>query len=198
MRCDTLTDEELVGEIGRGHMPFLAELVKRHQQRALQVAFRSLGDWQRAEDIVQDAFLRVHRAAPRYKPEAKFSTWFYRIIVNLCMDQLRRHQRQANRAADVPAPKPGSRENPVHRQEVRELRQAVRQAIDRLNERERMAVILHRFEGLAHGQIADIMEASAAAIESLLVRAYRKLRRDLALFSEMDTNKSLDSVKPDV
>ncbi len=198
MRGDTLTDEELVGEIGRGHMPCLAELVKRHQQRALQVAFRSLGDWQRAEDIVQDAFLRVHRAAPRYRPESKFSTWFYRIIVNLCMDQLRRHQRQAKMAVDVPAPKPGSRENPVHRQEVRELRQAVRQAIDRLNERERMAVILHRFEGLAHGQIADIMEASAAAIESLLVRAYRKLRRDLALFSEMDTNKSLDSVKPDV
>lgn len=198
MRCETLTDEELVGEIGRGRLTFLAELVKRHQQRALHVAYRSLGDWQLAEDVVQDAFLRVHRAAPRYKPEAKFSTWFYRIIVNLCMDQLRRHQRQANLAADVPTQQSSTRENPVHRQEVRELHQAVHQAIDRLNERERMAVILHRFEGLPHGQIADIMEASAAAIESLLVRAYRKLRRDLALVSEIDTNNSQDSVKPDV
>jgi len=183
MNFETQTDEELVLEIGRGRMPCLAELVKRHQQRALHVAYRTLNDWQLAEDVVQEGFLRVHRAAHRYTPEAKFSTWFYRIIVNLCMDQLRRHQRQSNLAVDTQVQTSCSDENPVHRQEVQELRQAVKRAVDRLNERERMAVVLHRFEGLPHGHIADIMETSAAAVESLLVRAYRKLRRELGSVS---------------
>jgi RNA polymerase sigma-70 factor, ECF subfamily len=80
MNLDTLTDAQLILEVGKGNMPALAELVKRHQTRALHVAYRSLGDWQLAEDVVQDGFLRVHRSAHRYKPDAKFSTWFYRII----------------------------------------------------------------------------------------------------------------------
>lgn len=198
MSFETLTDEELVVEIGQGRMPFLGELVKRHQQRALHVALRSLGDWQLAEDVVQEGFLRVHRAAPRYKPEAKFSTWFYRIIVNLCMDQLRRHRRQVNLTAHAPAQTVCAGDNPAHRQEILELREAVKQALNRLNERERVAVVLHRFEGLPHGRIADIMETSAAAVESLLVRAYRKLRRELRLFSDADGKNTQDSVKPDV
>jgi len=70
------SDEELVLKIGRGHMLALAELVHRYQKRALQLAFRSVTDWHLAEDVVQEAFLRVNRAAPKYKPEAKFSTWF--------------------------------------------------------------------------------------------------------------------------
>jgi RNA polymerase sigma-70 factor (ECF subfamily) len=183
MNFETQTDEELVVEIGRGQLSCLAELVRRHQQRALHVAYRTLSDWQLAEDVVQEGFLRVHRAAHRYTPEAKFSTWFYRIIVNLCMDQLRRHQRQSYLAADVQAQTSCNGESPVHRQEIEELREAVKQAIDKLGKRERMAVVLHRFEGLAHGQVADIMETSAAAVESLLVRAYRKLRKELGSVS---------------
>ena len=165
-------------------MPALAELVKRHQNCALHLAYRSLGDWQLAEDVVQDGFLRVHRAASRYRPDAKFSTWFYRIIVNLCMDQLRKRQRHSQFASKVADSLAQPTDNPMHQQEVKEKRQAVREAIDRLDERERLAVILHRFEGLPHRQIADIMEASISAVESLLVRSYRKLREELALFNE--------------
>ena len=71
-----------------------------------------------------------------------------------------------------------------------ELKQAVQGALDQLNERERLAVILHRFEGLSHEQIAEVMTASVSAVESLLVRAYRKLRKVLAPFSDNSTNKS--------
>lgn len=184
------TDEQLVLRIGKGHMQALAELVRRHQQRALQLAFRSLHDWHLAEDVVQEAFLRVNRAAPKYKPEAQFSTWFYRIVVNLCMDELRRVQRRAKASVESLVDNVSSFDMPEHAQVMGELKQAVHEALNQLNERERLAVILHRFEGLSHEQIAEIMEASVSAVESLLVRAYRKLRRALATFSGNSANNS--------
>jgi len=186
------SDEQLVQAIGRGQTLALAELIQRHQRRALHLAYRSVGDWHLAEDVVQEAFLRVNRAAPRYKPEAQFSTWFHRIVVNLCMDELRRVRRQAKASVESLIPDDASTDRPDHAQEVAELQQAVHRALSHLNERERIAVILHRFEGQSHEQIADVMEASVAAVESLLVRAYRKLRQQLATFSHKSTEKPLE------
>jgi len=168
-------------ELGQGRMPALAELVRRHQRRALQLAYRSLGDWHLAEDVVQESFLRVNRAAAKYRPDAQFGTWFYRIVVNLCMDELRKRRRRAEASVETSSEASGG-ENPARREELTELHQAVHRALDQLNERERVAVILHRFEGQTHRQIAEITETSAAAVESLLVRAYRKLRQELAPF----------------
>jgi len=187
------TDEQLVLHIGKGHIQALAELVRRHQQRALALAFRSVRDWHLAEDMVQEAFLRVNRAAPQYRPEAQFGTWFYRIVVNLCMDELRKGQRRSRVTAEALAEETSSDDTPTHAQEVAEVQAAVHQALDQLNERERLTVILHRFEGQSHEQIADIMEASVSAVESLLVRAYRKLRRELASFSDKSTKKTQES-----
>jgi RNA polymerase sigma-70 factor (ECF subfamily) len=70
------TDEQLVMQFGKGRVEALAVLVERHQRGALRLAYRSLGDWHLAEDIVQESFLRVNRAAATYRPEAKFTTWF--------------------------------------------------------------------------------------------------------------------------
>ncbi len=193
-----LTDEQLVIQIGLGKMQALAQLVKRHQQQALSLAFRSLHDWHMAEDVVQEAFLRVNRAAPKYRPDAKFSTWFYRIVVNLCMDELRKHQRRAKMSTEANVKVSPAMDSPLHQQEVVELQQAVHHALNQLNDRERMAVILHRFEGQSHSQIADITEASTSAVESLLVRAYRKLRQELASFSDIPLEKSQAIKRPDV
>ena len=198
MHSPTLSDEKLMQDVGRNRMTALAELVRRHQQRALQIAYRSLGDWQLAEDVVQEGFLRVHRAAQRYRPDAQFSTWFYRILVNLCMDQLRKRQRQGNLPSDVLARGRTSNENPEREQEIQELRQAVAQALSHLNERERMAVVLHRFESLSHEHIGEIMNTSVSAVESLLVRAYRKLRKELILFAETEGKKPQEAPQPDV
>ncbi len=190
MTWQPYTDEQLVQEIGREQIQALAELVRRHQQRALELAFRSLGDWHQAEDVVQEAFLRVHRAAPKYRPTSQFSTWFYRIVVNLCLDELRRRQRRARACAESPKEPEPDGDRPEHVQEMADLKLAVHQALDQLNDRERLAVILHRFEGQSHGQIAEIMGASVSAVESLLVRAYRKLRTALAEFSDKSTKNS--------
>lgn len=192
-----LTDEQLVMQLGRGRMPALAELVRRHQRRALQLAYRSLGDWHLAEDVVQESFLRVNRAAAKYRPDAQFTTWFYRIVVNLCMDELRKRRRRAETTTEALS-EASTSESPADREERMELHQAVHQALDKLNERERLAVILHRFEGHSHRQIAEITETTAAAVESLLVRAYRKLRADLAPFANNLAEKSQDNAAPGV
>lgn len=174
------TDEQLVLQLGRGRTQALTELVQRHQRRALQLAYRSLGDWHLAEDVVQESFLRVNRAASGYRPDAKFTTWFYRIVVNLCMDELRKSRRRFEASTLAATEAAQTTEDPTDRQEATEVHRAVHQALDRLSERERIAVILHRFEGQSHRQIAEITETTPSAVESLLVRAYRKLRQDLA------------------
>jgi len=176
------SDQELMAGVARGEMAALGELVRRHQDKALALAFRMLRRWDLAEDVAQEAFLRVHRAAPRYSPDAKFTTWLYRIVVNLCLD----HQRRAGRApaalgddASEPAAEPSP--DPLVRAE-RAAR--VQQALDALPERQRTAVILHRYEGLSHREVAEAMNASAKAVESLLVRAYARLREELADLQE--------------
>jgi RNA polymerase sigma-70 factor, ECF subfamily len=184
MTLDAKTDEQLMIELGNGHTQALALLVQRYQHKAMATAYRLLERWDVAEDITQEAFIRIHKAAGNYQVQAKFSTWFYRIVGNLCMDELRRRQRQteAYRVSLEKPSKPETADDPVHIQATSEKQQAVRQALAALNERERTAVVLHRFEGLSHKQIAQINDCSESAVESLLVRAYRKLRQELKNF----------------
>jgi len=83
MTDDKLTDVELMQAVAHGDMGKLGLLVQRHQGQSLALAYRTLGNWDQAEDVVQEAFIRVHKAAKRYRPDAKFTTWLYRIVVNL-------------------------------------------------------------------------------------------------------------------
>lgn len=172
------SEAELMAALAGGETAALGELVRRHQDKALALAFRMLGRWDLAEDVAQEAFLRVFRAAHRYRPEAKFTTWLYRIVVNLCHDQRRR----AGRAPvllteDAPEPAAEPAPDPL---EADERAARVRRALDTLPERQRAAVVLHRYEGLSHREVAEAMDATQKAVESLLVRAYARLRRELA------------------
>ena len=172
------SDAELMSALAGGDMAALGELVRRHQQKAFALAFRMLQRRDQAEDVVQEGFLRVCRAAPRYRPQARFTTWLYRIVTNLCLDR-------ARRAKHAPAPLPeGSREpsrdpepDPV---ETCERAERVRQAVAALPERQRTAVVLHRYQGLSHAAVAEATGWSRSAVESLLVRAYARLRDELA------------------
>ena len=185
MEKQELTDEQLMEAIAGGERSALAELVRRHQDKALVLAFRTLGRWNLAEDVAQNAFLRIYQAAPRYQPEAKFSTWFYRIVVNLCLDEKRR-EKKARTGSDTIFDQITStaESNPEIVQRAQETKQAVWKALARLNERERMAVVLHRFEGFSHQQIAELTQWSPSAVESLIVRGYQKLRKLLSEYRE--------------
>jgi len=178
MAGDIPNDTELMTRLAAGDMAALGELVQRHQERVLELAFRTLGKWDLAEDVAQEAFLRVHRAAGNYKPKARFTTWLYRIVVNLCLDEKRRRARNGTSLEDVTVEAQTEPNGDIA--EKKEIAQLVRGAVNGLPERQRVALVLHRYEGLSHGQIAEATGWTGSAVESLLVRAYANLREKLS------------------
>lgn len=161
--------------LGTGSMSALGTLVERHQQRLRALAYRITSRWDVADDIAQEAFLRLYRASARYQPTAALSTWLYRIVVNLCLDHARR-PRPAREDGTEPATSQSSGPDALIRDETIE---AVRHEIRLLPERQRVAVVLHRFDGLTYREISDVTGWSESAVESLLVRAYGQLRERL-------------------
>ena len=172
-------DADLMARLGRGDMAALGELARRHQNRIFSVAYRILGDWHRAEDVTQEVFLRLHQAAEKYEPQARFTTWLYRIVYNLSID----HQRKLARDFSPLESTSGETEREASAAddvaEKTELARLVRDAVNSLSERQRHVVILHRYEGLSHAEISEVTGWSRSAVESLLVRAYENLRKKL-------------------
>ncbi|HUV65832.1 MAG TPA: sigma-70 family RNA polymerase sigma factor [Sedimentisphaerales bacterium] len=172
------SDADLMARLAKGDVSPIGDLAHRHQGRVLELAFRTLGHWDLAEDVAQETFLRVYRAAKTYQPQARFTTWLYRIVVNLCLDEQRRRARTAlPLEAVAPEGLPASQANPAEKKEFAEL---VRAAVQELPNRQRLALVLHRYDGLSHTEISEITGWSESAVESLLVRAYANLREKLA------------------
>jgi RNA polymerase sigma-70 factor (ECF subfamily) len=177
MTNDIPNDAELMIRLAEGDMAALGDIARRHQDKILSLSYRVLGDWHRAEDVAQETFLRVHRAAKNYKPKAKFTTWLYRIVVNLCFDEQRKQTKAIAPLENVdPVVLVKSDSNAAERKEVVKL---VKTAVNELPERQRLAVILHRYDGLSHGEISEVTGWTQSAVESLLVRAYANLREKL-------------------
>lgn len=166
------SDAELMQLLGRGDLQALAVLVRRYQEPVRLLAYRVLGRWDLADDMAQETFLRLLRTADRYRPDTALIAFLRRIVVNLCLD-LRKRKRAVNWPESEPASRaPGAGE----RLEADERRAAVWAEINQLPERQRVALTLHRFEGLGHEEIAELTGWSLSAVESLLVRAYGRLR----------------------
>jgi len=177
MANDIPNDTELMIRLAEGDMAALGDIARKHQDKILSLSYRVLGDWHRAEDVAQETFLRVHRAAKNYKPKAKFTTWLYRIVVNLCFDEQRKQTKAIAPLENVdPVVLVKSDSNAAERKEVVKL---VKTAVNELPERQRLAVILHRYDGLSHGEISEVTGWTQSAVESLLVRAYANLREKL-------------------
>jgi RNA polymerase sigma-70 factor (ECF subfamily) len=153
-----------------------------------------LSDQDAAEDLAQDVFLRVYRARARYQPTARFSTWLFRIANNLASNSRRSKGRRKEVQLNVKDSGPigvGPQEKlfaaksafmPVRQATKSELRSVVRDALEGLSERQRMALLLHKFEGMSYSDIGEAMEMSPAAVKSLLSRARENLRDKLARF----------------
>ena len=177
MTNDISNDTELMTRLAKGDMSALGDIVKKHQDKVLSLSYRVLGDWHRAEDVTQETFLRIFRAAQNYKPKAKFTTWLYRIVINLCFDEQRKRAKAAAPLEDATmAELAESDSNLAERKEVVE---SVKTAVNELPERQRFAVILHRYDGLSHTEIGEVTGWTTSAVESLLVRAYANLREKL-------------------
>jgi len=167
-----LGDEQLMMQVAEGDLDAFNELVRRRRDTAWRIAYRFLGDPDAAEDVVQEAFLRILDAAARYEPSATFETYLYRVVTRLCLDHARKRRPILVRALPEtvdPSPDPAAAL-------VRKDRDAlIRQAIDTLPPRQRMAVVLKYYEGSGYGEIAQALETTTKAVERLLGRARRTL-----------------------
>jgi RNA polymerase sigma-70 factor (ECF subfamily) len=169
-----LSDEALMVAVSARQQQAFRVLMGRHMQRAVRVAQRVVRDSAEADDIGQDAFLRVWSHAASFDPDvARFTTWLYRIVLNLAFDRGRRRPLMPiEEAIDVRVTDP----EPVERLIAEEERRALEQAMANLSERQRGAIALFHMEGLSGEESAKAMNLSAKAFESLLARARATLR----------------------
>lgn len=186
-----------------------AELVELYHHRLLTIMHHLVGNQEEAEDLSQEVFLRVYRGRKKYHPKAKFSTWLFTIANNLALNALRSRQRKRNvplsvRDSGPLGPRPAERlvldrgDQPSQRMQQQELAGIVQQAIEQLNERQRMAVVLNKFEDMNYAEIAEVMGLTTKAVKSLLSRARDNLRLALKDYIYMDSEPSPPEAAEDV
>jgi RNA polymerase sigma-70 factor (ECF subfamily) len=172
------SDDGLLAHIADGDRRAFAVLMDRHLDRAFSLARRVLNNKSDAEDVVQDAFLKVWQKAAQWQPgRAQFSTWLYRVVVNRCLDLKRK---PVNAALDNVAEQSDDRPDAYEDIAARQRQAKIAAAVADLPERQRAAIALSYTAGLSNAEAAASMDISVKAFESLLVRAKRELRGRLA------------------
>jgi RNA polymerase sigma-70 factor, ECF subfamily len=184
-------DVRLMLEVRNGNAAAFEELVLRYQGRLQTVLRHLVGSPEQAEDLAQEVFLRVYRARESYMPESKFSTWLYTIANHAAANALRSRSRRPeitlpSRDSGPMGARPldnmlqaSSGQMPARQLDKAETREIVRMAIESLSNRQRMAVLLSKFESMSYADIAAVMEMSPQAVKSLLTRARENLREVL-------------------
>ena len=171
-----LSDDALLVLYARGDADAARLLTGRHLGRVYGFAARLLGDRTEAEDVAQEAMLRMWRVAPVWRPgEAQLSSWLYRVTVNLCTDRQRSARRRRAEALDDVAEPADPRADAETRLMQRARADALQAALGTLPDRQRQAVVLRHIEGLSNPEIATILEVGVEAVESLTARGKRAL-----------------------
>ena len=184
----TRSDVQLMLDVKAGDEASFDLLLQKYRTPLVNFLYRMVRDSATAEDLAQEVFLRVYRARQKYSPSAKFTTWMFRIATNLALNSLRdnRHRRlqmslDAPAEEDVTPIQVPTREMRIDEHLVeRDRAQFIHKAIAALPEKQRLAVLLHKYEEMDYGEIAKILECSESALKSLLFRAYETLRVQLA------------------
>ena len=181
----TRTDEELVARSQSGDVDSFNQLIVRWERPIYALAYRVLGREEDARDVCQDTFLRAYRALPGFKGQAKFSSWLYRIALNLCRDWIRRQQRApvSQIPEDVdPAELLAEREPTESIEDLvarRELSAVVEEAMAKLPDEQRTAIILKEYHGMTFQEIADLQGCPLSTVKTRLYQGLSVLRRQL-------------------
>ena len=186
------TDVQLMLDVKAGDEASFELLLHRYRTPLVNFLYRMVRSREQAEDLAQEVFLRVYRAREDYVPSAKFTTWLFRIATNLALNSVRdtRYRKLEvsidapiseaedgdERTLDIPEKHPNIEQHLV--EDAR--RKMIRHAIDKLPEKQRAAVLLHKYQELDYAEIAKILACSESALKSLLFRAYESLRVELA------------------
>jgi RNA polymerase sigma-70 factor (ECF subfamily) len=185
-------DAQLMLRVRDGDMDCYEQLVQKYNRPIIHFMYRMVHNQAIAEELAQEVFLRIYRSRETYRAEAKFSTWLYRIATNLGVNHARdtRHERTAHTVyLDEPDSDTGSSpdladSSPTVEQELlrEERMKAIRQHVMALPERQRTAVLMHKYQGLDYREIGEVLKLSESATKSLLFRAYQTLRERLKDF----------------
>ncbi len=186
-----MTDEELMLAVCEGDQSSYQTLVRQHLKPISHYAYRILGSNRDAEDITQEVFLRMWVNAAKWNPEkSKLTTWLHRIAHNLCIDHLRKHGNTETREdIEEGLYETGSQENNIEDIGQTQLSSLLDQAIQRLPENQRSALMLCHHAGFSNKEAADIMNISVKAVESNIARARRNLR------SWLEQNRDIEELR---
>ena len=185
------SDVQLMLEVKRGDESSFELLLARYRTPLCHFLFRMVRDSAMAEDLAQEVFLRVYRARKEYKPSAKFTTWLFRIATNLALNSIRDHRArlmedsldERQESEDGPAALfeiPDRHASVEQRLLAEDRAEAIRRIVLALPEKQRAAVLLHKYHEMDYEDIARILDCSVSALKSLLFRAYETLRVQLA------------------
>jgi RNA polymerase sigma-70 factor (ECF subfamily) len=187
-----VSDTDVMLRVKTGDESAFAYLVHKYRRPIVGFMYRLCRNPSTAEELAQEVFLRVYRSRTTYEPSAKFTTWLYRIATNLAVNHARdtRHERAENTVRlDEPDQETGTTPDLADESltvEQRMLRRerlaAIRSKVNALPERQRVAVVMHKYEQMDYRQIADVLKLSESATKSLLFRAYETLREQLKEF----------------
>jgi len=180
-------DAELMLRVKEGDAASFGVLLEKHRSSVVHFLYRMVQNHAVAEELAQEAFLRVYRSRSTYEPTARFSTWLFRIATHLALNALRdgKNERGQERldadTGDMPARQVSDRRPSVEASLVYEAKlEEIRRAIAALPEKQRAAVLMHKYEEMEYSQIAKVLNCSESAVKSLLFRAYETLRARLA------------------
>jgi RNA polymerase sigma-70 factor, ECF subfamily len=185
----TRSDVQLMLDVKAGDDSSFDLLLQKYRAPLINFLYRMVRDRATAEDLAQEVFLRVYRARKQYSPSAKFTTWLFRIATNLALNSVRdnRHRQMEVSLDAAPADEDAAplqlpaREMRIDQHMVeRDRADFIRGVISALPEKQRVAVLLHKYEEMDYGEIAKILDCSESALKSLLFRAYETLRVQLA------------------
>ena len=188
----TMDDAAIMLKLRAGNMAGFDFLIQKYRKPIIHFMYRMVHNQAVAEELAQEVFLRIYRSRETYRAEARFSTWLYRIAANLGVNHARdtRHERAASTvyldetdpetgtSPDVADSTPGVEDTLLRQERLN----AIRQHVLALPERQRMAVLMHKYEGMDYKQIGEVLKLSESATKSLLFRAYQTLREKLKPF----------------
>jgi RNA polymerase sigma-70 factor (ECF subfamily) len=190
--AESYTDAEVMLRVKAGDQSAFDYLVQKYRRPLVSFMYRMARNTAAAEDLAQEVFLRVYRSRQTYEASAKFTTWLYRIATNLAVNHARdtRHERpEVTVSLDEPDEETGTTldlaDSTITAEEAlvrRERMLAIRSKVEALPERQRLAVIMHKYQQMDYKQIADVLKLSESATKSLLFRAYETLRQQLKEF----------------
>lgn len=185
-------EQALLEQIRNGDDAGFELLVKEHTGKVISLAWRLVGSREEAEDLAQEAFLRLHRALPDFRGESRIGTWLYRTTTRLAIDHLRRERlkrklfffRPDNDAPDPVELASDSRRNPGRLYQAKEAMQTLRRSLRKLSSRQQVIFMLRHYEGLPLKEIAEHLGLETGTVKAHLHRAVTQLRRDLDDYRE--------------